>query len=251
MLAENVPSPVTARDTVGKARTLPTTPGAYQGLIASGVGSPLGGQTAQTRRFLDIDNQKVSPDIAGLTQPELALARIARHILSTRTTDKMDIAFVIDASQSMGDDINAVRDRLSQMTDLFHAENLDFTVGVVAFRESTGFALLGWNFEITPQTNSISRIKNVLSGIKCRGGEKALNALVRAAREVKFRDGAERRFILVTDEYVSGKYSAKEVLAQIQGIHIHIDVIGRDEHLQKFIAQRTDGMWLPISSLKD
>jgi len=48
-----------------------------------------------------------------------------------------------------------------------------------------------------------------------------------------------------------GKYSAKEALTQIQGVRIHIDVIGRDEHLQKFIAQRTGGMWLQISSLKD
>lgn len=213
--------------------------------------SSLRHHTIHKKQSLGMNNPHPLPQIDGLTQSEVALTRIARNILSTRTSDKIDIVFIIDASQSMRNDIDAVRDHLNQMTDLLQAEALDFTIGVVAFRSSTGYSLLGWDFEITPQTNSIRSIKKVLSGIKCRGGEKALDALIRAANKVKFRKNVERRFILVTDEYVSGDYSAKDVLKQLESKKIHVDVIGRNEHFQRLIAQRTAGIWLPISSLKN
>jgi len=240
-----------ASDTVGETAFGPSDSQIQRASGISRASTPLGRNTIQKQRFLGIEKQHAPPDIPGLTQSDLALAKIARNILSTRTSDKIDIVFLIDSSQSMRNDIEAVRDHLSHMTDLFQAEKLDFMVGIVAFRSSAGYGLLGWDFEVTPQTNSVATIKKVLSGIKCRGGEKALDALVRASDKVEFRKGAERRFILVTDEFVSGGYSAKEVLTKMQSEKIHVDVIGRDEKFQKLIAQRTAGIWLPISSLKN
>ena len=136
------------------------------------------------------------------------------------------------------------------MTDLLKAAELDFTVGLVAFRDGTSFSLLGWDFQVTPQTTSIQEIKKKLAAIHCRGGEKALDALVQAAVEVKFRRGAERRFILVTDEYVSGSYSPKKVLRKLKSEKISVNVIGRDEPFQKLLVQSTGGLWIPISRLK-
>ena len=248
--AESVPLASTS-NTVGETTAIPSGPQTHGRVLKVAKRAPLRHHTIQKQQSFGLDNPHPLPQIDGLTQSEVALIRIARNILSTRTSDKMDIVFIIDASQSMRNDIEAVRDHLNQMTDLLQAEALDFTIGVVAFRSSTGYSLLGWDFEITAQTNSIRSIKKSLSGIKCRGGEKALDALIHAANKVKFREGVERRFILVTDEYVSGDYSAKEVLAQMELKEIHVDVIGRNEHFQKLIAQRTDGIWLPISSLKN
>ena len=51
--------------------------------------------------------------------------------------------------------------------------------------------------------------------MKCRGGEKALDALMRAADEVTVRRNTDVHFILITDEYVSGNYSAKDVLIKM------------------------------------
>ena len=251
MLNEKSLSLAMASDTVGETAFGPSDSQIQRASGISRASTPLGRNTIQKQRFLGIEKQHAPPDIPGLTQSDLALAKIARNILSTRTSDKIDIVFLIDSSQSMRNDIEAVRDHLSQMINLLQAEKLDFTVGIVAFRSSAGYGLLGWDFEVTPQTNSVATIKKVLSGIKCRGGEKALDALVRASDKVEFRKGAERRFILVTDEFVSGGYSAKEVLAKMQSEKIHVDVIGRDENFQKLIAQRTAGIWLPISSLKN
>lgn len=185
------------------------------------------------------------PNVSDLPLPTAILTQIGQHIVANRTTDIVDIVFIIDASGSMKDNINAVRNHLNRMTDLFNAAELDFTLGIVVFREN----MFGWDFDIIPQTRSISQIKRSLTQIKCRGGEKAIDALIRAADEVTFRQNADVHFILITDEYVSGNYSASDVLTKMSKTKIKVDVIGLDEPFQRFITRSTGGLWLPISSL--
>lgn len=188
-------------------------------------------------------------DLDGLTLPDLALVKVGKHIIATRESDLVDIVFVIDGSGSMKNDVSAVREHLSAMTDLFDRAEIDFTIGVVAFRSGTGYGLLGLDFEVVPQMHSITRVEEVLSALKFRGDEKGLDALIRAADEVTFRRGAEVHFIFITDEYVSGTYSSMDVMMKMKNVKIKVDVIGRDEPFQKFIAKSTGGVWLPISSL--
>ena len=188
-------------------------------------------------------------DLKALTLPDLALTKVGKHIVANRSTDLVDVVFVVDGSGSMKNDVDAVREHLNNMTDLFDSAGIDFTIGVVAFRSGTGYGLLGLDFEVIPQTRSISQIKKVLAQLRFRGDEKGLDALIRAADEVVFRHGAEIHFIFVTDEYVSGAYSSIDVMMKMKTAKIKVDVIGRDEPFQKFIAKSTGGLWLPISSL--
>ncbi len=188
-------------------------------------------------------------DLKALTLPDLALTKVGKHIVANRSTDLVDVVFVVDGSGSMKNDVDAVREHLNTMTDLFDNAGIDFTIGVVAFRSGTGYGLLGLDFEVIPQTRSISQIKKALAQLRFRGDEKGLDALIRAADEVVFRHGAEIHFIFVTDEYVSGAYSSIDVMMKMKTAKIKVDVIGRDEPFQKFIAKSTGGLWLPISSL--
>jgi hypothetical protein len=187
--------------------------------------------------------------IDALPQPELPIEKIARHALAAKQKDKLDIVFIVDVSQSMENNIDAVINHLSKMVDIFQAGGLDFTIGVVTFRYGTLYFLLGWDMKVFPQTSDVKKVKQELHSIKCRGDEKALNALMQAIAEVKFRQFAEKRFILVTDEYVSGSYSAAEVLNQIQKFNIKVDVIGIDEPFQKMVAQCTGGLWFSIGEI--
>ena len=226
------------------------------GLSVGGTGIGLGSRTSGSRKlgnaargFLDGTGGELSSDLGGLTLPDLALTKVGKHIVANRGTDLIDIVFVVDGSGSMKNDIDAVREHLNNMTDLFDTAAIDFTIGVVAFRTGIGYGLLGLDFEVIPQTRSISRVKKVLSQLKFRGDEKGLDALIRAADEVTFRRDAEVHFIFVTDEYVSGAYSSIDVMMKMKTARIKVDVIGRDEPFQKFIAKSTGGLWLPISSL--
>jgi len=184
-----------------------------------------------------------------LPQPDFPLEKIAKHLLRTRQKDKLDIVFIVDASQSMGNNIATVINHLSKMINILQSGKLDFTIGVVTFRHGTFYSMVGWDTRVMPQTTDITKVKRELGSIRCRGDEKALDALMQAAAEVKFRQNAERHFILVTDEYVSGSYSAAEVIDQIQKFDIKVDVIGIDEPFQKMVAQRTGGLWFFIGKI--
>ena len=247
---ESIPLAATSTS-VGDTSFEPSSRGISQGKGWSGSGLVRGNKIARTRVSLGLETQTMPSEVSRLTQPDVALLKIGRHLLKTRKSDTLDVVFIIDASKSMRNDIDAVRKHLNQMTDLLEAGGLNFTIGLVAFRDGTSFSLLGWDFQVTPQTTSIQEIKKKLAAIHCRGGEKALDALVQAAAEVKFRKGAERRFILVTDEYVSGSYSPKKVLRKLKSEKISVNVIGRDEPFQKLLVQGTGGLWIPISSLRE
>ena len=229
---------------VGGSGTSGTTGGGLSARV-SGNGR-LGGVG---RGFLDGTGNEPQSDFEGLTLPDLALTKVGKHIVANRSTDIVDIVFVVDGSGSMKNDIDAVREHLNNMTDLFDSAGMDFTIGVVAFRAGTGYGLLGLDFEVIPQTRSISQVKKVLSQLKFRGDENGLDALIRAADEVTFRRAAEVHFVFVTDEYVSGAYSSMDVVRKMKASRIKVDVIGRDEPFQKFVAKSTGGLWLPISSL--
>ena len=185
-----------------------------------------------------------------MTPSDLVLAKIGRHIVTTTSKQKLDLVFIIDASQSMKNDIESVRLHLTQMTDLLAENGIDFTVGIVAFRDHQGFSIVGWDFEITAQTKSILKIKKALKKIRCRGSEKAKDALIQAANEVRFRPQAARRFILVTDEYATGEASTQQVLAVLNHKQISVDVLGQDEHFQRTLSRQCQGIWLPISNLR-
>ena len=180
---------------------------------------------------------------------DTSLVKIARNIVSS-SKDIVDIVFLIDGSRSMRNDIESVRNHLQSMVDVLNLENMDFTIGVVIFRHHRGYGLLGWDFEVTQQTKSIGQVKKVLKKVKCIGGEKAIDSIYRATEEVKFRVGAERRFILVTDEYLAGSYKPEMVLDRLKSKKISLSIIGRKEQTQKKLAHQTFGIWLPIDSLR-
>ncbi|MBB17668.1 hypothetical protein CMK22_20565 [Candidatus Poribacteria bacterium] len=180
---------------------------------------------------------------------DTSLVKIARNIVSS-SKDIVDIVFLIDGSRSMRNDIESVRNHLQSMVDVLNLENMDFTIGVVIFRHHRGYGLLGWDFEVTRQTKSIGQVKKVLKKVKCIGGEKAIDSIYRATEEVKFRVGAERRFILVTDEYLAGSYKPEIVLDRLKSKKISLSIIGRKEQTQKKLAHQTFGIWLPIDSLR-
>ncbi len=247
---EGLPFPSTTRHGYnnGSSSLVPGIEGGHiNSRISAGVETE--GYGDAKHHFFSTSVQKPSADVAELTLPDLALTKIGRHIIANRTTHLVDIVFVIDGSGSMKNDINAVREHLSHMTEMFKAANMDFTLGIVAFRTGTGYKLLGLDFEIVSQTRSVSQIKRILGQLRCSGDENTLDALVRAADEVRFRREADVHFILVTDEYVSGAYSHTDVIMKMKESRIRVDVIGRDEPYQKFIAKSTGGLWLPISSL--
>jgi Mg-chelatase subunit ChlD len=161
----------------------------------------------------------------------------------------IDLVFLLDISQSMQDNIYAVARHLEGMAARLDAHEVDFQVGMVTFHHSTAHSILRNAIKVTQPTDDVAKVRKKLRDVKCSGGEKALNALMEAIHRVKFRAGASRRFVFVTDEYVDGDYPTREVSGALYRARIHVDVIGMDEPFQRSLAAESGGMWIPIASL--
>ena len=139
MLTEESIPLATTQTPVGDASFEPANQGISQGEGWRGDGLVRASGHVQTRVSLGLENETMLSEVSHLTQPDVALVKIGHHLLKTRRGDTLDIVFVIDASKSMRNDIDAVRNHLNQMTDLLETADLDFTVGLVAFRDGTSF----------------------------------------------------------------------------------------------------------------
>ncbi|GIX05645.1 MAG: hypothetical protein KatS3mg115_0048 [Candidatus Poribacteria bacterium] len=190
----------------------------------------------------------VDPDLS--LEIKTPLEAIAESLAAAdRTSPMLDVVFLLDISQSMQDNIYAVARQLDRMAQRLQDQQLDLRIGIVTFHESTLNSLFSSNIEVTQPTADVEKIRRRLYRIKCSGGEKALNALMVAAEKVQFRPGASRHFVLVTDEYVDGDYTSREVFGVLRQKRIRVDVIGLDEPFQRALPARTGGIWIAIGNL--
>ena len=162
---------------------------------------------------------------------------------------RKDIVFVLDVSQSMQDNIYAVARHLSKMTDLLEANGADFRIGIATFHEPPWYAVSRRTVRVMRRTDDVKRVRRELRRVECSGGEKAINAIMAAVEQVKFRSDTERSFVIVTDEYADGDFEARQVFGALYRSGVRVDVIGVDEPFQRALAARSGGVWIPISSL--
>ncbi|MCD6506000.1 VWA domain-containing protein [Candidatus Poribacteria bacterium] len=185
-----------------------------------------------------------------LDVPDSPLAYLGER-MARQGGDKLDLVLVIDTSESMANDIFYVEMHLEDMLEKLRGGGVDYRIIVVQFRHSLAYSIIGRDVLISRPMRRIDDVKRLLRGIRCRADERALDALWKAANEIEFRPGADRRFVFITDEYVSGKHSSNEVMDLIRRKRIRVDVIGLPDPFQRSIALMTGGSWLPIWKLRD
>lgn len=176
------------------------------------------------------------------------MKEIGQDLLSTTTTEKVDIVFVLDETASMVDNIRGIRAYFEFIFDAFQRKGHDVSFGLVTFTDKT---------KIYGQTNDIGTFKNWLFKINVDHGgdisESGLDALMAAIKDIEFRVNAQRFFILASDaafhdaDYDGrSSYSLDEVIETLQREQIRVEVIGLDYLPIKQIALATGGKWRGI-----
>jgi Mg-chelatase subunit ChlD len=168
-----------------------------------------------------------------------ALQSIAEHIAGLNETGKEDLVFVIDASGSMEEYILAVANYLTRMANVLLETGIDYTFGVLTFNRIDRKDRI----EIFNQTKDLEKCKSFLRAIKCDGDERALDAIAYGLVEIKFRPDANRTFVLVTNEKLTGQSSTEEIIQQSKDASTKVSVIGVDDTRQKKLAEQTGGLW--------
>ena len=171
-----------------------------------------------------------------------ALEGIAESIADGETEEAVDLVFLLDISGSMIDNIRAVGRQLNRMVTVFEEKGIDFTLGIVIFRYLESDTI------IHPQTRDSEKFKRLLTThvVAGMGDERAHNAIIKTIRRVDFREGVNRRFVLVTDEGTKGDQTLSEVLKQCYKNNIIVDVIGINDMTHRALTTKTGGLWFPI-----
>lgn len=111
-----------------------------------------------------------------------------------------DIVFLIDTSGSMGGAISEVKNNVNAFADALAVSDVDYRLGLVQFGQSSnsGHPEL---FNDGNLTDNADQFKGFVSSLSATGGyEPGFLALRMAAQGFNFRPGAQKVFLLVSDE---------------------------------------------------
>ncbi|OZC02914.1 hypothetical protein BSZ36_07975 [Rubricoccus marinus] len=115
-------------------------------------------------------------------------------------TRQMDIAFTIDVTGSMGDELNYLTEEFQSIVERLKSryDGVDLRFGLVAYRDQ------GDEFVVRdyPFTSDIQRMQGQLSDLRASGGgdyPEAMDEAFRAALDLDWRPGATRLLFLVAD----------------------------------------------------
>ena len=169
------------------------------------------------------------------------MKKLAQEIVETSEGGPIDVVFVIDASGSMGDNIESVIEHLKEMVDVYKASKIDYALGVTEFWAGKD----GNKIKVVQLTRSFTEYKRTLQNIKTHQDENALDAVVQTVKELRFRPTSKKHFILVTDEPFTSRMglSVADAIAHCREFGIYVNVLGLplDEH--QALATETGGKW--------
>ena len=206
------------------------------------------------------------PTIADLQEIKLSLPYIpfgsvidslAREIVETSNGGPIDVVFVIDASGSMGDNIKAVSEHLTEMVDVYEASGIDYALGLTHFTtrvkrnswKAKRNSPKGENFiEVFQLTQNLSEYKQNLHAILPRQDENALDAIAQTVNEMRFRATSKKHLILVTDEPFTSLegLTVRDSIALCREFGIYVNVLGLPTRQHELLASKTDGKWHAI-----
>ncbi len=168
---------------------------------------------------------------------------LADDIIQSSGGAPIDVVFVVDASGSMQDNINAVAKHLVEMIDAYKASEIDYQLGLTQFNMNGNGTN---NIRVHPLTNNLSSYRQRLYAIVPSGDENALDAIDKTLKECRFRNNTVKHLILLTDEpftTLSPDLSVDSVINLCRNREIYVNVLGENITEHKRLAKETGGTW--------
>lgn len=115
--------------------------------------------------------------------------------LSINERVPVDFIFVIDQTGSMQSYIDAVRQKVRDLTDFLKTRGIDYTLGLILFSDEVD--------KIYQPTPDVNDFLGWIGRVKAKGGgdvkENALEALKATSKQIEYRPSANKVAVLVTD----------------------------------------------------
>lgn len=170
---------------------------------------------------------------------------------------KYDLVFIVDESGSMQEYINNVRDNISAFVQKLRADGVDVQLGLVEYGDGS------YSIKKHELTDNVDAFITDLNGITAYGdNENGLTAIMdgtNGAMSMNFREGANKEFIVVTDEgyvendtyysyYGGAAYSQNEVVEKLNANGVKLDVFGRKDSGYGYSYYNCEDEWTPVAN---
>lgn len=183
----------------------------------------------------------------GAEQPTFrsVIQELTEDIIISSTGAPVDVVFVVDASGSMQDNINAVAEHLGEMVNTYKASEIDYQLGLTYFSINEKNQNRIHVFQLT---QDLSKYKAALSAIELGGDEHALDAINETLIQMRFRSNAVKHLIVVTDEPFTSLhgFTVDDAINLCRKNKVFCNVLGNDEAKHKWLAAVTGGTWHAI-----
>ncbi len=171
---------------------------------------------------------------------------LGEEIAETSDGGPIDVVFVIDTSGSMGDNINAVAEHLSEMVDVYKSSDIDYQLGLTKFNTKSNTKVN--NIEVMQLTNNLNEYKRNIKAIMIGKDENALDAIEKTIRDMRYRPTSQKHIILVTDEPLTSieGNTVRGTIDLCREFGIHVNVLGLPDDKHQLLSIKTDGRWHEI-----
>ena len=207
--------------------------GAAEGTSQTGIGKKNGSGTGNSGDRHGDGSDTFSSIIADLTD----------DIIASSGGRPIDVVFVVDASGSMRDNINAVAKHLYQMVDAYKASEIDYQLGLTHFSvDNKGQQN---DIQVFQLTRNLQTYKRRLYEIQVGGDENALDAIQQTLTQMRFRTNTVKHLIVVTDEPFTSMlgHSVRTIIGLCKSNEAYVNVLGENLPDHKQLAEETGGTW--------
>ena len=212
--------------------------GAAEGTNKIGTGTKNGSGTGNSGEGRGTGNGDGSDTFSSI------IGELTDDIIASSGGLPVDVVFVIDASGSMQDNINAVAEHLGQMVDAYKASEIDYQLGLTHFNMVLNSQQN--NIQVFQLTRDLKTYKRRLYEIRVSGDENALDAIHQTVDQMQFRTNTVKHLIVVTDEPFTTlqRHTTVDTIIQLCQIkEVYINVLGENLAEHKRLATETGGTW--------
>lgn len=115
--------------------------------------------------------------------------------IKTTEDTPVDFIFILDKTATMQMNMNQIKDNIIDFTQKLKVANIDYRLGLILFSDVVE--------NVYQPTSNVEQFQSWLAGVICEMGgdtpENALEAIEAGVNKIKFRDYANKIFLIVTD----------------------------------------------------
>ncbi|HVZ40737.1 MAG TPA: OmpA family protein [Candidatus Kapabacteria bacterium] len=171
--------------------------------LVSRQGYSIGVQSVDQSRFPEVSvivqvTDANGANVHGLGINDFAFRDSKLAIKSVRPVDSsfnvpVDIVMIVDCSGSMHDEIRDVRANVESFANTLDARGADYRIGGVLYG-----AMI---YDTLHPTSDVATFKKFAAKADAIGTDEITTLAIKAATEMNFRPGAQRLFVLITDDW--------------------------------------------------